>query len=228
MLLNPCGQGLYIYRTTYNITCIAPVKKRSAGTGNNNHHRRLAVVPATGNISSVSIRQLTIVSYPEPILRKKCRPIERFGPQLQELATRMWQLMHDRNGVGLAAPQVGLPWRMFVWNPTGEAEDDHVSINPQLSDLHDPTEAEEGCLSIEGVTVNIRRARTARLDAQLPDGAVCTFAGEDLVARVWQHERDHLDGRLILDYMSAAETIANRRSIRELEARYKRKRSPRR
>jgi len=186
------------------------------------------VVAEPGEISSQRIAQLAIVSYPDPILRKTCKAVTKFGPQLDKLAERMWALMHERNGVGLAAPQVGLPWRLFVWNPTGEPEDNRISINPQLSDLTEPVEAEEGCLSIENVTVTIRRARSARLESLQPDGSATAFEGEDLVARVWQHECDHLDGRLILDYMSPADAIANRRAVRELESRYKRKRVARR
>ncbi|HRX83659.1 MAG TPA: peptide deformylase [Phycisphaerae bacterium] len=172
-------------------------------------------------ISTEQIAKLRVVSYPDPILRKVCAPIETFGPQWQQIAERMLDLMHAHRGVGLAGPQVGLPWRIFVWNPTGQEEDDHVFINPELSRLSGQAVAEEGCLSIEGVNVNVQRAVTADVDAHLPDGSTVKLRGEGLVARIWQHETDHLNGRLILDYMSAADEIANRRAVKDLEAKYK-------
>lgn len=172
-------------------------------------------------ITETQIEKLAIVSYPDPVLRRKCQPIEAFTPVLATLARRMCALMHAHKGVGLAGPQVGLPWRIFVWNPSGEPENDQVCINPRLTNFDGQIEGEEGCLSIDGVTVRIKRAEAIDLEARQPDGSLVQLHGAGLVARIWQHEVDHLDGRLILDYQSAAEEIANRRALKELEAKYK-------
>ncbi len=175
-------------------------------------------------ITKQEIEKLKIVSYPDPVLRKKCQPIEEFGEELQLLTEKMWQMMHDGRGVGLAGPQVGLALRIFVWNPTGDPEDNHVSINPKLENLEKLEEMEEGCLSLCGVNVQVKRALTAELEAQTPDGSVYRMRGEGLPARIWQHEYDHLEGRMIIDYMSSAEEIANRRSLKELTEKFSRKR----
>ncbi|MCB9849098.1 MAG: peptide deformylase [Phycisphaerales bacterium] len=172
-------------------------------------------------IAQKQIEKLKIVSHPDPVLRKVCAPVEVFDESLAAIARRMCVLMHRHNGVGLAGPQVGLPVRIFVWNPTGEPENDAVFINPQLTKLEGQEEGDEGCLSIEGVTVKVNRALSAEVTAQTLDGSEVTMRGEGLVARIWQHENDHLNGRLILDYMSPAEEIANRRSLKELDAKYK-------
>lgn len=174
-----------------------------------------------GMISSDRIAKLRVLSYPDPVLRKKCAAIEKVGPQLTELAERMCTLMHAHRGVGLAGPQVGLPWRIFVWNPTAEPDNDHAFINPELTLLEGQNIAEEGCLSIEGVNVNVPRAVIAEITALRPDGSRVHLRAEGLVARIWQHEMDHLNGRLILDYMTPAEEIANRRALKELEADYR-------
>lgn len=159
---------------------------------------------------------LRILHYPNPILRQPARTVETFDEGLAELARRMLVLMHELQGVGLAAPQVGVSIRLFVCNPTGEPRDDLVAVNPVLTDLSGAEEKPEGCLSIPGVTVQMRRAFRACLRAQDARGAALELSGEDLRARVWQHETDHLNGVLIIDRMSEADEIANRRALKAL------------
>ncbi|MEM7680618.1 MAG: peptide deformylase [Planctomycetota bacterium] len=169
----------------------------------------MAVNPAT----------LAIVLYPDPVLRATAEAVDPADSTVQQVARRMVELMHQANGVGLAAPQVGLPWRMFVANPTGEPDDDRVYFNPRLSDPAPETEpADEGCLSLPGVTVLVTRPAAVRIDAVGLDGQPFSETSDGLLARIWQHEYDHLDGRLILDRMTPADRLANRRAIRELEA----------
>ncbi len=172
-------------------------------------------------LDQIDIESLVIVKYPAPILRKKCEPITTFDASLGQLVCKMCELMHAQNGVGLAGPQVGLPLRIFVWNPTGAPDGDRVSINPALKDLQGQVEAEEGCLSIPDVHVRVKRASTAKLVAFDASGAQYEIVGEDLMARIWQHENDHLNGQLILDYQSPGEEIAHRRALKELTAEYK-------
>jgi peptide deformylase len=163
-----------------------------------------------------------IVTYPDPRLRKKSAPVREgeFDESLAALADRMLELMAASRGVGLAAPQVGINRRIFVCNPTGEPGDNHVYVNPVLSDLTGLEACEEGCLSVPEVRVMIRRAKRCRIKAQDVHGNPIEDEAEELLARIWQHETDHLDGRLILDRMNPSEKIANKRLIAQLEAGY--------
>ncbi|NLX21240.1 MAG: peptide deformylase [Phycisphaerae bacterium] len=166
-----------------------------------------------------------IVLYPDPRLRKKCEPITVFDQALADLAQRMLELMHAGNGVGLAGPQVGVCRRIFVANPTGEPADDRVFVNPELSDLMGSVESEEGCLSIPDVHVQVRRARVCRIRACDVTGQPFLLEGEDLSARIWQHETDHLDGRLIIDRMNTADQFANKKALADLENRYRKRKA---
>src|SRR3954466_10699983 len=101
------------------------------------------------------LEQLRIVLYPDPRLKKIALPVEHFDQPLKDLAARMFELMREAKGVGLAAPQVARGIRLFVMNHTGEPQDDRVYVNPILSDPDGEEEAEEGCLSIPGLHVQI-------------------------------------------------------------------------
>lgn len=171
----------------------------------------------------VSVLPRTIVTYPDPGLRKKCAPVrkEEFDQSLADLAQRMLEIMKANRGVGLAAPQVGVNRRLFVCNPTGEPGDDHVYINPVLSELTGSVEGEEGCLSLPELRVLVRRAKRCKIQALDVQGEPIETEADDLMARIWQHETDHLDGRLILDRMNAAEKIANKKLIAQLEESFK-------
>jgi peptide deformylase len=166
---------------------------------------------------SVDPAKLEIVTYPNPALRAAASPIESIDDTVRAGAARMLELMHRAEGAGLAAPQVGLPWRMFV---TGgrEEQPDRVYVNPRI-DMHngDLEVRPEGCLSLPGVTVDVRRPVTATITAQDLDGREFTLTASDLPARVWQHEIDHLDGILIIDKMSPMDRLASRRILKELE-----------
>ncbi len=161
-----------------------------------------------------------IIKYPDPRLRRVCEPIEEFDERTAAVAQRMLKLMKEGNGVGLAGPQTGLCLRIFVANPTGEPADAQVFINPELLDLTGTVEAEEGCLSLPEIRVNVRRARRCCIRAQDVTGRHFEMEGEELIARIWQHETDHLNGKLIIDRMNATDKIANRKKIAELEETY--------
>lgn len=128
--------------------------------------------------------------------------------------------MHEAGGVGLAGPQVGLDWRIFVANVTGEPGDDRVYVNPVLRDPTPRTEpCTEGCLSLPQVSAEVTRPVGITLEALDERGQPVTRTAEGLEARVWQHEHDHLDGILIIDRMPPADRMANQRVLRDLEAR---------
>lgn len=162
--------------------------------------------------------QLQIVLYPHPVLRARARPVEAVTDEVRAVARKMLQLMHEAPGVGLAAPQVGLSWRLFVANDSGEPDDDRVFINPVLMDPGPEIEDhEEGCLSLPEITGQIRRPRTITVEALDEQGQAFRMTSSDLAARIWQHETDHLDGVLIIDRMPPIDRMANRRLLKELE-----------
>jgi len=162
--------------------------------------------------------KLEIVNYPHAVLRQKAAAIATVTPEVLAVAIRMCELMHLAPGVGLAAPQVGLSWRMFVANPTGDPEDDLVFINPVLSEPSRVTEDyEEGCLSLPDIRAEIRRPKAITITAIGFNGKPFSLTSEELPARIWQHETDHLDGVLILDRMSPGDRTALRRKIKALE-----------
>jgi peptide deformylase len=148
-----------------------------------------------------ALRQLALAQvrqYGDPVLRMRAREVTSFDDDLQRLVTRMRQLMHDARGVGLAATQVGILQRVFVFQ---KAEDDVVAVvNPTLTELSDETEIEdEGCLSLQGVTMPVERHLRVTLEGKDPEGNAVRYELEGHPARVAQHELDHLDGTLILD-----------------------------
>ena len=160
---------------------------------------------------------LSIVKYPDPVLRKVCAEVAEFSDGLGRLAERMLELMRQAQGIGLAAPQVGFPVRMFVYNVTGEEGDDGVWVNPKVVEGEGAEVADEGCLSLPQVLVPKRRAVRVVVEGFGLDGSGRRMEAEGLLARVWQHEADHLDGVLIIDAMPESAELANRRILRQLE-----------
>jgi len=162
--------------------------------------------------------KLAILHYPAAVLRVKAKPVPAVSDEVKAVALRMLDLMHEAPGVGLAAPQVGLSWRMFVANATGEPHDDLVFINPTLSEPSRTTDDyEEGCLSLPEIRALIRRPKAITITALDLAGNRFSLTSDELLARIWQHETDHLDGVLILDRMTPGDRTALRRKIRELE-----------
>ncbi len=172
----------------------------------------------------LNVEKLAIINYPDPRLRQVAEPIEAITPLVQQVVKRMLELMVEADGVGLAAPQVGLSWRLFVSNPRGEAAKDMVFINPRLSDRSGLIDSDEGCLSIPHVNGVIRRAGEVTITATNLEGREFKLTGTELLARIWQHETDHLDGKLIIDRFSEADKLKARRSLKQLEADYKKSR----
>ncbi len=138
-----------------------------------------------------------IRQYGDPALRMKAREVETFDDDLARLAERMTALMHDANGVGLAATQVGVLRRLFVFDDEGE---DRVLVNPVITESSKDVETDdEGCLSLRNVLVPVERAKKVTIEGLDVAGDPVTYALELTTARVVQHELDHLDGVLIID-----------------------------
>lgn len=161
---------------------------------------------------------LQVVTYPAPILKKRADDVASFDAWLGAVAERMIHLMIEHKGVGLAAPQVGLPLRLFIMCPTGKPEDARVVINPVLSDEAGHDEMEEGCLSLPDIRAKIVRYTRLHLEAVDLQGRPVALDLDEYPARIVQHENDHLDGILILDRMSPMAKLANRKKIKALEA----------
>src|SRR3989440_1357765 len=148
---------------------------------------------ARRQVALAQIRQ-----YPDPVLRMTARPVEEFDDDLRRLVERMKALMKDANGVGLAATQVGVLRRVFVFSPEEDAV--QAVVNPQLANRSEEVETDdEGCLSIQGITVPVERALTVRLEGRDETGKEVALDLEEMPARVAQHELDHLDGVTMLE-----------------------------
>lgn len=163
---------------------------------------------------------LKVIHYPDPRLRKVSAEVTTFDESLKALTDRMFTLMREHRGVGLAAPQVGINVRLFVINPTGKPEDDAIYINPVLSEADGEEEGEEGCLSIPTLQVNVWRSKTMRIDACDLAGNPFSQTATGYLARIWQHEFDHLNGTMINDRMGPVAKLANRKLLRDLEEKY--------
>lgn len=148
---------------------------------------------------------MQIVQYPHPVLRFKSSPITRITPELHDVVREMFELMYASEGIGLAANQVDLPWRLFVMNLTAKREErdqEHVFINPEIVRRKGTQEAEEGCLSLPKLYAPVRRASEIVVQAYGLDGEGFELTIDDLGSRAIQHEIDHLDGVLFIDRLS--------------------------
>jgi peptide deformylase len=157
--------------------------------------------------------------YGDPVLREKARPIESFDEPLASLVADMFETMRAYRGVGLAGNQVGVAQRVLVIEVPGEKEGESLRlalINPSLSEAAGQQVDEEGCLSMPGIYEDVKRALAVRVRAQDPEGRPIEFVAEGYLARVVQHEVDHLDGVLFTDRLSPLRRQFLRRSLEAL------------
>lgn len=152
---------------------------------------------------------MEIVTYPHPTLRHKSKPVKRVDAELREIVRQMFDLMYAANGIGLAANQVDLPMRLFVANLESDPAEgeEMVFINPVISNPKSSEEGEEGCLSLPGLYGPVKRPKTVRVNAFNMQGEEVRADIDGLLARVVQHETDHLDGVLFIDRMSETAKI---------------------
>jgi peptide deformylase len=163
---------------------------------------------------------LEIIHYPHPTLRHASKPLKRVDAELRKYVAEMFDLMYEHEGVGLAANQVDLPYRLFVANPEGDAaakDAEYVFINPVLSAGRGQEVDDEGCLSIPGVRAPVTRNATIKVQAYDLAGNDVAFEAEGLMARILQHETDHLDGILFIDRLGPAQLTALRDELEEFE-----------
>jgi len=165
-----------------------------------------------------------MVHYPDPRLRRRSVEItpEEITDELREKIDGMWPVMYEEGGIGLAAAQVGWNVRLFCMNLAGEPGEGEevVILNPVIKSKQGIEVGEEGCLSLPGIHGDVARARQLVLAGVDLDGEPIEVACEGLAARCVQHELDHLDGKLIIDYFSPADKKKSARRIEELERTY--------
>jgi peptide deformylase len=151
---------------------------------------------ARRRVALAQIRQ-----YPDPVLRMRANEVEEFDRDLARLVERMSALMKDANGVGLAATQVGVLRRVFVFQRERDSEDEPIAlVNPEIVERSEETVSDdEGCLSLQGVLVPVERNASIVVTGRDAEGKEQRFELDELAARVVQHELDHLDGVLIID-----------------------------
>jgi peptide deformylase len=161
----------------------------------------------------MSETELKIRVVGDPILRKKARLISRVEPEHSGILSRMARAMYESKGIGLAAPQVGFNQRMIVVDiGTGL----YKLVNPRIISKAGCQSMEEGCLSVPGIYIKIKRSRKICLEALDEHGSPQKIVAENLLACVFQHEIDHLDGKLIVDYASLFKKISLKKKLAKL------------
>lgn len=148
---------------------------------------------------------LRIVPYCHPALRFESRPVATIDENLRAIVREMFGLMYAAKGIGLAANQVGLPYRFFILNITADAskpEEEQVFLNPEIIKRHSSITGEEGCLSFPSLYANVQRARKIKVQAFNLQGQPFEVEAEDLLSRAIQHETDHLNGTLFIDRLT--------------------------
>lgn len=189
------------------------------------------------DLTQVDPAKLRIELYPTEVLRMKASSVALVDDSLRGIAERMIELMHGAQGIGLAAPQVGLPIRLFVAHvpadPDAEpdassdlpqsCESAQVFFNPEIVEFSKDLEPyDEGCLSLPGITGEVNRPSTVTMRATDTQGNEVELKATGLLARCWQHEIDHLDGVMILDKMTQMSRLKNRARIKSMEKAAKR------
>ncbi|HAA84904.1 MAG TPA: peptide deformylase [Kosmotogaceae bacterium] len=157
---------------------------------------------------------MRIIYVGNPLLRKRSQEITSFDDNLKEFVEELTEMMYTEDGVGLAAPQVGALKRVIVFD---DGSGSKAMINPIIvSSSSDTVVMEEGCLSVPGIYADISRPASVKIRYQDADGKVIEEVLEGYAARIVQHETDHLDGRLFIDYLSNAKKIALRPQLVEI------------
>ncbi|MFY8220328.1 MAG: peptide deformylase [Pirellulales bacterium] len=161
------------------------------------------------------IDRLELVEFPHPALLRRARPLARIDDTIHDVVEQMFEIMYQAGGIGLAATQVALPYRLFIVNLEArpDAGEELVFINPSLSRPRGNAVQEEGCLSLPGLRMDVRRPEQIVVKAWSLEGEPFEEDLDGLLARVVQHEFDHLEGRLFTDRLPDAAALEARRSL---------------
>ncbi|MHB1936533.1 MAG: peptide deformylase [Acidobacteriaceae bacterium] len=160
-----------------------------------------------------------ILKYPDPVLQKPAEPVTTFDAELRKLVDDMFTSMYDAQGIGLAAPQIGISKRLTVIDLSFQKkpEDKIVLINPEVVEIKGKQVEEEGCLSLPEIRDRVVRAAEVKVRAQDANGKPIEVEGTELLARAIQHEIDHLDGVLFIFRLSRLKRDLQLRKIRKLQ-----------
>ena len=145
---------------------------------------------------------LSILHFPDSRLRTIARPVTQFDDELRQLVSDMFETMYAAPGIGLAATQVDCHIRLLVMDVSDDQSRPRCLINPQIVESDGEEEMDEGCLSVPGFYERVRRAERIRVKAQDEQGETAEFVADGLEAVCIQHEMDHLEGKLFVDYLS--------------------------
>ena len=156
---------------------------------------------------------LNILHFPDPRLRNMAQPVEQVDDEVRQLVDDMFETMYAAPGIGLAATQVNVAKRIVVIDISEEKDQPLCLINPEILELDGVEEMEEGCLSVPGVFERVQRAERIRVAAQDRNGDSCELDVDGLLAVCIQHEIDHLDGKLFVDYLSQLKRTRIRKKL---------------
>ncbi len=159
-----------------------------------------------------SVNSMEIRLFGDPVLKRVCAAVVDIDGSFVDTCNRMLDAMYEAPGIGLAAPQVGIEQRFFVYD---FGEGPGVLINPTITESHDEWEFEEGCLSIPGLSWDIVRPKQIVIAAIDVDGNEITVEADELEARLYQHELDHLDGTLVFEHLDDDQVREAKRILRE-------------
>jgi peptide deformylase len=165
----------------------------------------------------VDVEKCRLTHYPAEVLAGWARPVEKIDDNIHQLVQKMTDIMLENKGVGLAAPQAGVPLRLFIISLSGTRENVKVYINPAITPAGELDAIEEGCLSVPGVHTKIRRYKKCTVTAIDLDGNEFIEEAEGLYARALQHEFDHIEGTTIVNRMGQVAKIAHRKQLKKLE-----------
>lgn len=165
----------------------------------------------------VDFQKCHITHYPADVLAGRAKPVEKIDDNIRQLVRKMTDIMLENKGIGLAAPQAGIPLRLFIISLNATREAVRVYINPEIAPAGKFDTVEEGCLSVPGIHTKIRRYKKCTVTATDLDGNEFTEEAEGLYARALQHEFDHIEGTTIVNRMGQVAKIAHRRQLKKLE-----------
>ena len=165
----------------------------------------------------IDIEKCQITLYPAVFLAGRAKPVEKIDDSIRLLVKKMADIMVEHKGVGLAAPQAGVPLRLFIISLDGTKESVKVFINPTVTPLGELVTFDEGCLSVPGIFTKVKRYKRCKVTATGLDGRQFTEEAEGLYSRALQHEYDHIEGVTIVNRMGQTAKIAHRRRLKALQ-----------
>jgi peptide deformylase len=168
-------------------------------------------------VADIDVDNCGITHYPAKVLGGPAQPVEKIDDTIRRLVAKMTDIMVELKGVGFAAPQAGVPLRLFIISLDGTRENVRVYVNPTVKPEGPLVEIEEGCLSVPGIYTKIKRYGRVTITATDLDGKTFTEQAEGLYARALQHEFDHIEGVTIVNRMPTTSRIAHRKQLKKLE-----------